>query len=118
MDVTELEAEIEAFINKLPGNTRLVIINLAEHGKYLDFDRDFINPVIGRRVKLINRMLEGLAQRCRDRVFMLDISDTITASHVQDIDIHYSREGFHIIANRMRSLIEEDLSGRGSLCKQ
>ena len=117
MDVAELEVEIEAFINKLPGETKLVLINLAEHGKYLDFDRDFINPIIGRRVRLINQMLERLAERCRDKVCMLDISDKITASQVQDIDAHLSREGFHTIANMMHSLIEEDLAGRGSLHK-
>jgi FkbH-like protein len=117
MDVAELEVEIEAFINKLPGETKLVLINLAEHGKYLDFDRDFINPIIGRRVRLINQMLERLAERCRDKVCMLDISDKITASQAQDIDAHLSREGFHTIANMMHSLIEEDLAGRGSLHK-
>jgi FkbH-like protein len=105
-----IKSDLQWLLSKMKNGTKIIIINLADHGHYLDFNSDFINPIIHARIVALNNMFDEIVRENREKVLLADLRGKIKKEDVGDVDGHYNRRAFFTIARTIKEIIDQDLS--------
>lgn len=103
-----IKSDLQWLLSKIKNGTKIIIINLADHGHYLDFNSDFINPIIHERIVALNTMFDEIVRDYREKVLLADLRGKIKKEDVGDVDGHYNRRAFFTISQVIKETIDRD----------